>query len=226
MGVVSGYRPTMKLNQLEQHLQGVASFDKPKVQFEQYPTQAHLASRIIYTAAQSFDDIEGKTVLDLGCGCGMLSIASVMMGAEHVIGADIDEDALAIAASNLEEFEMQEIVDLVQVDIGEQDGWLRQGLTVDTVVMNPPFGTRNKGIDSVFVEKAIELAQSAVYSLHKTSTRDHFIRKAEQWGVAVQVVAELKFDVPAIYSFHKKQSKDIEVDLIRFDCSRKHRQMS
>jgi predicted RNA methylase len=41
----------------------------------------------------------------------------------------------------------------------------------DTVVMNPPFGTRNTGIDTAFVLKGMEYA-SVVYSLHKTSTRD------------------------------------------------------
>ena len=37
--------------------------------------------------------------------------------------------------------------------------------------MNPPFGTRNTGIDTAFVLKGMEYA-STVYSLHKTSTRD------------------------------------------------------
>lgn len=43
---------------------------------------------------------------------------------------------------------------------------------VDTVIMNPPFGTRNKGIDTVFLKAALNLASHAVYSLHKSSTRD------------------------------------------------------
>lgn len=37
--------------------------------------------------------------------------------------------------------------------------------------MNPPFGTRNAGIDTAFVVKAMEVANVA-YSLHKTSTRE------------------------------------------------------
>ena len=41
----------------------------------------------------------------------------------------------------------------------------------DTVVMNPPFGTRNTGIDTAFVLKGMEYS-NVVYSLHKTSTRD------------------------------------------------------
>lgn len=28
---------------------------------------------------------------------------------------------------------------------------------VDTIIMNPPFGTRNKGIDLLFLQKAIKV---------------------------------------------------------------------
>ena len=41
----------------------------------------------------------------------------------------------------------------------------------DTVLMNPPFGTRNAGIDAEFVTRGMQNART-VYSLHKTSTRD------------------------------------------------------
>ncbi|KAJ1805882.1 hypothetical protein LPJ75_005189, partial [Coemansia sp. RSA 2598] len=72
----------MKLKQLEGYLGDVAAFREPKVQLEQYPTTAHLASRILYTAESSFGDIDDKAVVDLGCGCGMLSVAAAMMGAK------------------------------------------------------------------------------------------------------------------------------------------------
>ncbi|CAM9502521.1 unnamed protein product, partial [Choristocarpus tenellus] len=42
---------------------------------------------------------------------------------------------------------------------------------VDTVIMNPPFGTRNSGIDMIFLEQALQVASTAVYSMHKSSTR-------------------------------------------------------
>ena len=60
----------------------VVAAARPKRELEQYVTSAHLAARMIFTAATSFDDIDEKTVLDLGCGCAVLGIACVMMGAE------------------------------------------------------------------------------------------------------------------------------------------------
>lgn len=86
----------------------------------------------------------------------------------------------------------------------------------DTVIMNPPFGTKRHGIDMEFLQMALHLANTTVYSLHKTSTRKHVLSKAEQWGAKGDVLAELRYDLPASYRFHRKQSVDIEVDFIRF----------
>lgn len=43
----------------------------------------------------------------------------------------------------------------------------------------------------------------------------HLFKKAEEWGVDVAVLAQLRFDIPATYKFHKRRSVDVEVDLIR-----------
>lgn len=87
----------------------------------------------------------------------------------------------------------------------------------DTVIMNPPFGTKNNaGVDMKFLEAAIQLSTNTVYSLHKSSTRDYVLSKAAQLGAKGTVVAELRYDLPKAYKFHKKASVDIQVDFIRF----------
>ena len=43
-----------------------------------------------------------RSFLDVGCGSGILSIAARRLGAERVVGLDIDPDALATARRNLE----------------------------------------------------------------------------------------------------------------------------
>jgi len=54
-------------------------------------------------------------------------------------------------------------------------------------------------------------------SFHKRSTRDFLLKMIrEDWGFAEsEVVAEMKFDIPNSYKFHKCKTKDVEVDLIR-----------
>ncbi|MEE4196024.1 MAG: 50S ribosomal protein L11 methyltransferase [Bacteroidales bacterium] len=47
-------------------------------------------------------DFEKKTVLDMGCGTGVLAILAKMKGAQHVVAIDIDEWAYANTLENIE----------------------------------------------------------------------------------------------------------------------------
>lgn len=47
-------------------------------------------------------DLTGKTVVDFGCGSGILSLAALKLGAEKVIGIDIDPQALQASKANAE----------------------------------------------------------------------------------------------------------------------------
>ncbi|KDP33707.1 hypothetical protein JCGZ_07278 [Jatropha curcas] len=203
----------MKLKQLESILGDLQQFSNPKVELEQYPTGPHIASRMLYTAENSFGDVSNKVVADFGCGCGTLGSAAALLGAEQVIGVDVDSESLEIASLNAEELELD--INFVQCDIRNL-GW--RGHTCDTVVMNPPFGTRKKGADMDFLFVALKVASQAVYSLHKTSTRDHVKRTAlRDFGASsAEVLCELRFDLPQLYKFHKKREVDIAVDLWRF----------
>lgn len=208
---------SIQLRELEEYLQQLDGFDKPKILLEQYCTSAHIASRMLYTAQTQYDDIEGRTVADLGCGCGVLSLGAQMLGAGHVIGFEIDPDALEIQSRNCSDIEL--FVEAVQCDVlqylpGRFEGYF------DTVVMNPPFGTKhNAGTDMKFLEVATKIASNAVYSLHKTSTRDYVLRKAGQYGAKGEVIAELRYDLPKAYRFHKKTSVDVQVDFVRFELN-------
>lgn len=89
---------------------------------------------------------------------------------------------------------------------------------VDTVLTNPPFGTKDKeGIDVQFLKLACRLARHSVYSFHKSSTSDYIIRSAQALENVheADVIAEMKFDLPRTYKFHKQNSVDVEVVLIR-----------
>jgi predicted RNA methylase len=210
-------RPTpekMKLKQLEGLLGDLEQFSNPKVEFEQYPTGPHIASRMLFTAENSYGDITDKVVADFGCGCGTLSAAAALLDAASVIGFDIDPESLETATLNAEELEVE--IDFVQCDITKLE---LKGLIVDTVVMNPPFGTRKKGADMEFLSAAMKVASKAVYSLHKTSTREHIKRAAlrDFNAKSAEVICELRYDLPKLYKFHKRKEVDIAVDLWRFE---------
>lgn len=47
-------------------------------------------------------DLSGKTVVDFGCGSGILAIAAIKLGAKQVIGIDIDPQAILASQANAE----------------------------------------------------------------------------------------------------------------------------
>jgi len=44
--------------------------------------------------------LQGKTVIDYGCGSGVLAIAALLLGADHAWAVDIDQQALLATADN------------------------------------------------------------------------------------------------------------------------------
>uniref|UniRef100_A0A7N0TIX4 Methyltransferase-like protein 5 n=1 Tax=Kalanchoe fedtschenkoi TaxID=63787 RepID=A0A7N0TIX4_KALFE len=159
----------MKLKQLEGLLGDLQQFHNPKADF-------------------SFGDVSNKVVADFGCGCGTLGIAAALLDAEYVIGVDIDAESLETASANAGDLEVN--LDFVQCNIGTLR-W--RGQIIDTVVMNPPFGTRRKGADMDFLQRALEIASGAVYSLHKTTTREHIKRAAirEYNAASAEVISSI-----------------------------------
>jgi len=211
-----------KLRKLEELLQNVDGFQDPKIELEQYDTPASLAAQMLHHIESQYDDFSGQSVADLGCGSGRLLLGAGLLGARYCLGIDVDSDALDLCRHNVEDCGLDSAaIDLLQLDLLQlESDKVCMGLTqkFDCVIMNPPFGTKNNaGIDMKFVRHGLQLTTRSVYSLHKTSTREYVVRAAKSWGVEVKVMAELRFNLPHSYSFHRLQSKDIEVDLVRFE---------
>lgn len=153
-----------------------------------------------------------------------------------VYGFDIDDDALSICLDNANSLFSEEDDDdehdnndlssayshcpslnLIRADLTQDDQfWSQFNNIFNVCITNPPFGTKhNKGIDMLFLKRAINLATDSVYSLHKSSTRDYIMTKCKQWQVSGEPIVQIKYDLPHTYKFHHKKSIDIEVDLWR-----------
>src|SRR5205809_3328111 len=165
----AGSRPALELaekrlpskRQLEIVLSKLKILETPTLRLEQYPVSPEAAAELLYMAGFEHDDLEGR-IIDLGTGTGRLAIGASLMGSAHVVGVDVDARALELARENAKTAGVK--VKWVQSTIDKLDG------TYDTVIMNPPYGTRTIHSDTRFLDKAFQIA-SITYSIHKASTR-------------------------------------------------------
>lgn len=74
---------------------------------------------------------KGKSVLDMGCGSGILSIAAAKLGAKNVTASDIEESAVEIAHENAE---LNEVT--IELHAGEGFGPWADGQLWDIVLSN------------------------------------------------------------------------------------------
>ena len=129
-------------------LDRIEDFDRSKLREdrEQYITTPEVACGVLNWIESEHGDISQKLVVDFGCGTGMLSLGCSFMGAAHVVGLEVDEEAMKIAQDNLEKLgDVCGSVDFVICNVTDFIGGAFP--VVDTVVMNPPFGVHTPGFD-------------------------------------------------------------------------------
>ena len=199
----------MKLKHLEMTLQRLSGFTRPQAALEQYQTPAPLAARLLYHALMK-GDIEGKRVLDLGCGTGILTIGAALLGAASVIGVDIDEKALAVARENSDLIGTE--VTFLAADVREGGCRERTG-PCDTVVMNPPFGAQKAHADRPFIDCALAVAP-VTYSIFNAGSIPFVEAYTEQKAEITEKIGGA-FPIKRTFAFHTKDVQEIEVEILR-----------
>jgi putative methylase len=189
----------------------------PSPRLEQYDLTPQAAAEAVVWAWGN-GDIEERRVCDLGCGAGMLSLASALSGAKSVHGVDLDPVALDTLRENINiaeresRLEIRSIIELEQIDVaGLQASTLGE---FDTVIQNPPFGVQQRSSDRVFLEKALELAPT-VYSLHKRNADvERFIlAHVSRLGGTVRDKMGVEVTIPHQFAFHTKPRYVVGADL-------------
>ena len=201
-----------KKKHLEMKLQSVPPHPNPKVGLEQYSTPSVIASDLIWNAA-SLGDIENKNILDLGCGSGIFTIASSLMGANMACGVDVDGDSIHLANETSQKLKLDN-VNYILSDICEFDC----RFDADTVIQNPPFGSQRKarhGEDLNFVKKAIDCSPEVLYSFHMASTEEFLINFYRENNLDITHIFRYSFPIPKIYEFHSKEKQNVDVIVFR-----------
>ena len=192
----------------------VAGFEEPSVALEQYPTPPDLAAHVVHLA-DLHGDVDGRTVLDLGTGTGMLALAAALRGPARVLGVELDRDALLTATANQRRVAASAPVHWIQADA------TRLPLAVPdpvTVVMNPPFGARNgnRNADRGFLATASRVA-TVSYSVHNAGSREFVEAFAADNGGEVTHAFAADFAIDAQFDHHTDESRDIDAEVYRVE---------
>jgi len=198
----------MKLKNLEIHLQKVQGFKNPVAGLEQYMTPAPLAARFLFDAFLH-GDIEDLSVLDLGCGTGMLSVGAALLGAD-VTGIDADADALQTAEANAKSGKLDIIFrrEVIRPETAEADSY-------DTVIMNPPFGAQNEHADRPFIEAAL-ISAPVVWGIFNKGSIPFITAYTKDRAEITDKVAA-KLSIPRQFFFHTKDIMEIPVEIVRLE---------
>ena len=196
---------TVSKRQLEIQLGKLKILQTPKLSLEQYPVSPAVAAELLHMAGFEHRDLQGE-IIDLGTGTGRLAIGAAMMGSKRVVGVDIDERAIEIARENAIAAGVQ--VEWVVSDMAEVAG------RYDTVIMNPPYGTRSPHLDVRFLERGFELAP-VLYSIHKSSTREFLRGFIARKSRRVDGLRSMSLRIPHLFPFHHRRWESVEVDLYR-----------
>lgn len=194
----------MRVNEIERALSAIPPHPAPRADLEQYATPADVAAPLLFEA-HALRDIEGRRVVDLGCGTGILGIGAALLGAVDVVGVDVDTASLDVARRFAAALGVS--VAFEAADVASWSG------ASDTVVMNPPFGAQRPGADRVFLETAFKTAP-VVYSMHNASTKAFVERFAGAHGFAATHRWAMRVSLAHQYR-HQSRAK-VEVDVLAF----------
>lgn len=83
-----------------------------------FGTGTHASTQLCLQALEKYHEKRGFSVLDVGTGSGILSIAAARLGAREILGVDIDDEAVRIAKENVEKNQVSDRVSIRRGRIG------------------------------------------------------------------------------------------------------------
>jgi putative methylase len=194
----------VKQTELVRALARLQPFGTVRADREQVATPPEAAARMLGSALAR-DDLAGRTVLDLGCGPGVLSIGAALLGAARVRGVDDDPAALSVARENATRAGVELAFDLSDVAAVRDPA--------DTVVMNPPFGAQRRHADRPFWDTALAVARRRVYAFSLASSRTFIAERAVARNARVEATEPVPWELPRTFPHHRKPSVALSVDL-------------
>ena len=196
-------------------LSKLKGFENVDVKLEQYATPSEIAADWLWKAAFKHD-ITGKVSVDAACGPGILGCGALLLGAKKVYFVDKGAESVRLAQENVDklrkEYEIGES-EFVCCDIAQFDK------KIDTVLQNPPFGTKVRHQDKLFLEQAFTVGKT-IYSMHKISTRSFVEAIALDYCFKITDLWEYDFGIKQSLPWHRRKKYVVKVGLWRMEKCR------
>ncbi|MGB0726070.1 MAG: METTL5 family protein [Candidatus Poseidoniaceae archaeon] len=177
---------------------------------EQYATEGNLAAEWL-AAMAAFGDLDGRAVVDVGAGNGILGLGALMLGAASVRLIEADPSVAEVAERNAAEVgtEVDVLVHAVQAagDLGSVGGAV--------LISNPPWGVQTTGADRPILE-AMFISEAEVIHLMHHADAGHVEALAASHGWHSEDVLRAPFRLPLVHAHQRSGRRDTEVLCRRF----------
>ena len=193
----------MRRDELVRQIQAVPLPTHPAAPLEQVATPAEAAADLL-SAIVRFVGLEGRSVVDLGCGTGRLAIGAALLGASPVTGVEVDDSLAPVARAAAQRAHVR--VDFRTSDVARWEG------RADIILMNPPFGAQRRHADRAFWDRAFSLSDRAVGAFAATVSRSFIARVALERGAQVLEVESIPWSLPRTFPHHRAANVRLAVD--------------
>lgn len=129
-------------------------------------------------------DLTGKTVVDFGCGSGILGIAALKLGAARCVGIDIDRQALIATVDNAKR---NNVADRFEVYLPSEQPSMQADVVVANVLAGPLQELASVILDYVGAPGSIAMSgiltrqADAVMAAYKPSIKFAPVREQDEW---------------------------------------------
>lgn len=128
-------------------IQGLTLFVSKDV-FSPDPELTHSSSLLL----DSFSSCQGKTVLDIGTGSGVLSIHAAKRGAKSVLAVDCTDDAVANVEENIKQHSADAIVKVTKSDLFQNVSGKYDLILANLPIFAEAWTNLSKGIPQIYQE--------------------------------------------------------------------------
>ncbi len=203
----------MRQRHLAMRLSSLSPHPCNSVELEQYPTEGNLAAAWL-TKINLGDGFEGKHVLDLGAGNGVLGIGAAFLGAAHVTLIECDATTVDVLRKNVQDVEGDSMCTVLEQTVIGSPIDLQK--SVDIAIMNPPWGVQTQRADRVFFETVFAMQIPIIHFLHSIGA-EHLLPLAHNNGYALHSIYQDDFRLPAAYAHHSKNKASTRIRCYRLE---------